>query len=100
MELTAISNETQRRVVALFPPDQREEVSKLLASKCGNNLPGLESLSGSELERFQFAALKLSKGKIEEFFKAIELANLDWRDLLMAAEFGQDLNAHKSWFPK
>jgi len=28
---------------------------------------------------------------------AIELANTDWRDLLMAAGFGEDLNAHQKW---
>jgi hypothetical protein len=100
MNPSEISNETRLRVDALFPTDLRNEVLNILATKCGNNLPGLGALGAVELERFQFAALKQSRGTIEGLQKAIELANLDWRDLLMGAGFGHDLNAHEAWFPK
>jgi hypothetical protein len=29
--------------------------------------------------------------------KAIDLARRDWRDLLMAANFGNHLDAHENW---
>jgi hypothetical protein len=39
-------------------------------------------------QRFQFAVLKLSEGKMDKLDEAIELAKVDWRDLLAAAGFG------------
>jgi len=93
-----ISSETQRRIEALFPPSCRAEVVELLQNECGNNLPFLEKLNEIELERFRFAALKLSAGNIEKLLEAIKLAKEDWRDLLVSAEFGA-VDAHKSWFP-
>ncbi len=56
--------------------------------QCGNNLPFLENVD-ERIERFQFAALKLSEGKLSELDRAIALAKADWRDLLMAAGFGE-----------
>jgi len=96
----AISTETQRRIDLLFPPWQRQQVATLLATQCANNLPFLESLSATELERYQFAALKLSNGTIEGLQKAIEVANSDWRDLLVAAGFGHSVRVHEKWLPE
>jgi hypothetical protein len=84
----------------LFPPDQRELVRAILSEECGNNLPFLNDLDEVKLERFQFAALKLNAGDLDKFDQAIALAKRDWRDLLMAAGFGEDVNAHASWLPK
>jgi len=94
-----LSYETERRVAALFPPDLRSEVSELLIHECGNNLPFLQKLDEFQLERFRFAVLKLSDGERGKLHQAIRLAQTDWRDLLMAAGFGENLEAHKSWFP-
>jgi hypothetical protein len=93
-----LSPDTEARVEALFPPESRAEVADLLIHQCGNNLPLLEKLDEFELERFQFAALKLSGGSVDKLRKAIQLAKSDWRDLLVSAGFG-DVNAHKTWFP-
>jgi len=49
------------------------------------------------MERIRFAALKLSNGNVLKLLKAIDMARRDWRDLLMAADFGNDLNAHEKW---
>jgi hypothetical protein len=51
------------------------------------------------MERWRFSALKLSGGNIEKLSKAIELAKLDWRDLLVSAGF-DDVDAHIHWVPK
>lgn len=72
----------------------------MLVKECGNNLPFLDKLSEYELERFRYAALKLSNGDLKQLRRAIKMANLDWRDLLMAAGFGQDSNAHTEWLPE
>jgi hypothetical protein len=94
-----LSPETQMRVDILFVGEDRDEASRLLIQECGNNLPFLNNLDEYRLERFRFAALKLSEGKIPKLKTAIELAKLDWRDLLVAAEFAEDVEAHKYWKP-
>jgi len=96
---TKLSEETQRRVDALFSPAERAEVSELLVNECGNNLPLLEGFDEFQLERFRFAALKVSGGNIDKLKEAIELAKKDWRDLLLRAKFWT-LESHKSWFPE
>lgn len=96
---TVLSSETQRRVDILFRPDEREAAITLLIDQCGNNLPFLEHLDEYQLERFRFAALKLSAGNLDQLREAIELAQFDWRDLLMAAGFGHDITVHKLWLP-
>jgi hypothetical protein len=69
----------------------------MLVEECGNNLPSLEKLNQFQLERFRFAALKLSNGSLERLREAITLAKADWRDLLMGAGFGEDVHAHGRW---
>jgi hypothetical protein len=59
----------------------------------------MEQADSIGLERCRFAALKLSCGQLEKLRGAIELAAKDWRDLLMAAGFGRDLEAHLRWLP-
>jgi len=83
----------------MFSPDWRAEAAELLRVQCGNNLPFLENADEIRLERFRFATLKLSGGNIDRLKDAIELAKKDWRDLLMAAGFGHDLDAHNRWIP-
>ena len=94
-----LSPGTQRRLETLFGESDREEAAALLHQECGNNLPFLEELDGFRLERFRFAALKLSGGSMAKLREAIELAKIDWRDLLMCADFGEDVHAHEQWFP-
>ena len=94
-----LSPETTRRVELLFEPDSRVEASHLLVNECGNNLPFLEQADAITLERFRFAALKISAGKLATLREAVELAKKDWRDVLVAAGFGDDVEAHKHWLP-
>ena len=99
MRKVPLSNETRRRLDALFREPQRQEATRLLIDECGNNLPVLERLDEDQLERVRFAALKLSNGDLAALRRAVDLAKTDWRDLLMAAGFGLDVHAHESWFP-
>jgi hypothetical protein len=94
-----LSPETERRIAALFPLPLRAEVSELLKIQCGNNLPFCNNYDEFQLERIRFSALKLSAGKIEKLKDAITLAKTDWRDLLVAAGFADDITAHKRWIP-
>lgn len=95
-----LSAETEKRVVLMFPPSEHGQVRALLLEQCGNNLPGLEGADSATLDRFRFAALKVSGGNLAKLHRAVQLARTDWRDLLMAAGFGESLTAHESWLPK
>jgi hypothetical protein len=97
--VTALSPETVRRVAMLFQGAAREEAEKLLVEQCGNNLPLPRPFTPVELERFRFAALRLSGGQLDELRSALRLAAIDWSDLLMAADFGNDITAHTRWLP-
>jgi hypothetical protein len=94
-----LSPETRRRIDALFAQPERDTVARLLQSECGNNLPLLERFNEVQLERVRFAALKLSSGNLKKLHDAIRLAKEDWRDLLVSAQFADDVNAHSHWFP-
>ncbi len=94
-----LSPETRRRLEILFQEDLRAEATKLIFDECGNNLPYLDKCDEFELERFRFAALKLSEGSLPRLHEAVELAKLDWRDLLVVADFANDTRAHERWNP-
>ena len=51
------------------------------------------------LERVRSAAIRMSRGNMRDLREAVALAQLDWRDLLMAADFADDLEAHLRWMP-
>jgi hypothetical protein len=72
----------------------------ILLEECGNNLPLLKDCDEVAMDRFRFAALKLSDGMVDKLRSAVDLARADWHDLLVAAGFARDVNAHKSWLPE
>lgn len=92
-----LSEKTVERINALFSDSQREEVEELLKQECGDNIPFCENKNKYEMERIRFAVLKLSEGNMDKLIQAIELAQTDWRDLLMAAGFAHDVEAHNKW---
>jgi hypothetical protein len=75
MKRSQLSAETDERVRLLFPPEQRDEVRTMLVEECGNNLPFCQELDSSDLDRFQFAALKLSDATWTNF-----AAQYRWRN--------------------
>jgi len=95
-----VSAETQRRIDLLFAADERAEVAALLQLECSHNLPLRSNASDAAVERIHFAALKVSRGDMDELVRAIELAQIDWRDLLVAAGFAEDVSAHERWLPR
>jgi hypothetical protein len=94
-----LSDGTLKRLERLFVDADRAGVVDLLVNQCGSNLPFCESSTPTSLERIRFAVLKLSDGNIAKLQEAVQLAKADWRDLLMAAGFGEDLTAHLTWWP-
>lgn len=95
-----LSVETRRRIDLLFVPDDRVAAAELLCKGVGDTLPFLEQLGTQQFERFRFAALKVSGGDLDALQKAISMAQDDWRDLLCAAGFAEDVTAHLLWLPQ
>lgn len=94
-----LSRETLRRLRLLFAPETQELAELLLTLDCGNNLPLHKSQDPESLERVRFAALKVSEGQLDKLEQAVKLAQIDWRDLLVAAGFEHDVEAHLKWLP-
>ncbi|MCI0550743.1 MAG: hypothetical protein L0287_07295 [Anaerolineae bacterium] len=92
-----LSPRTKQLVEIFFSQKDTAEASQWLEEECGNNLPSCGQQDEYGMERIRFAAIKLSKGNLLKLLKAIDEARMDWRDLLMAADFGFDVNAHENW---
>lgn len=95
-----LSEPTTARVRALFSPEDLGRAIRLLEEDCGANLPFCESATPESAERIRFAALKLSRGDLGELRSIVEHARIDWRDVLVWAGFGDDVEAHRRWWPR
>jgi len=101
--LEDITLKTEQLVDKIFTADEKLLVISLLIDECGLNMATLPTGKGNSkkilafLERIRFAVLKLSEGNLTTFERAIKLANIDWRDLLVYAGFESDINAHNDW---
>ncbi|MGP1273386.1 MAG: hypothetical protein ACTS22_08620 [Phycisphaerales bacterium] len=76
---------------AVFAPNDRATAAELLE---------LVEPSYLEHDRIFAALLKCSRGELDLLAQAIDLCNTDWRDLLVAAGFADDIHAHEAWDPK
>lgn len=94
-----LSPPTKQRLAALFRPSEQEPAAVLLVERCGSNLPFFEAATPERLERVRFAVLKLSQGDLEHMREYVQLAETDWRDLLVDAGFADDPEAHLRWWP-
>ena len=98
MAVEPLTPDTQRLIEQDFPLEHRSTAAGLLETKCGSNLPLMgEALAGS-IERVRFAVLKLSHGSLDQLVRHVGIANIDWRDTLVAAGFGHGILAHRAWF--
>jgi hypothetical protein len=92
-----LSSRTKQLVEHLFDSKQAAEAAQWLEEECGNKLPFCRDNDEYKMERIRFAVLKLSQGDLTKLLRAIDLARRDWRDVLVAADFGNDLRAHETW---
>lgn len=97
--MVPLSPGTRDRMNALFDPEDRSAAEAMLTRDCGSNLPSCGSLDAAGLERVRYACLKLSRGYLDRLRHWVDEAQKDWRDVLMAADFGTDVRAHETWWP-
>lgn len=98
--MTPLTPKTSALIEKIFSADAIPAVKRILEDECGQNLPFCKDGSPESLERIRFAALKVSTSNIDKLREAISLAKIDWRDLLMWAEFGSNLEGHTKWAGK
>jgi hypothetical protein len=90
----ALSAEVEKRIELLFAPEEQAEARSMLV-----DVDWPESCwSAANPDRVRFGVLKLSHGRLQELRDAVKLANLDFRDALMAAGFG-DPESYRRWIP-
>ena len=92
-----LSQDTEEKIKQLFPPGLWAEAFAIIERECGDNLPFCEYLDKHQLERIRFAVLKLSEGNLINLKESVKFAQCDWRDLLTATGFGDDIHSHKRW---
>jgi hypothetical protein len=95
--MTPLTAKVERIAKHIFRADLLITVLHILETECGTNLPLCDDSTPEGMERLRFAALKVSNGDMSLFREAIDLAKLDWRDLLVWAQFADDLDAHNQW---
>lgn len=76
-----------KKVQQSFLPDQQSEALGLIEKECGRNLPFSAGDSAEGLERVRLAVIKLAGGILEELQRQIDIARVDWRDVLSSAEY-------------
>ena len=79
----------------LFASEDQVTVHQILLEECSDKLPLVKN--PNEIERIQLGILKLSMGDVSKFLEAAHMARRDGRDVLVAAGFGNDLEAHSHW---
>jgi hypothetical protein len=94
-----LSQRVKSVVERVFSTNEIELAKTLLIHDCGNNVPQCEEHTPEKMDRIRLAAIKSSNGVYAKLVEAVSLANTDWRDLLMAAGFGYDIDAHNKWVP-
>jgi hypothetical protein len=68
-----------------FPAAQHDSVKQILDQECGRTIPFCRKATAQELEYIRLCVLRLSKGNLSELRKCVELANIDQRDVFLAA---------------
>ena len=94
-----LSRHTEKLVNRCFDLTEQSKVRLLLEQQCSNELP-LVGDNAALIERIQVAVIKLSQGKMGQLKNWIMEAQEDWRDVLDAADFYSDSNAHWNWRPE
>ena len=100
-EIVAIplSPETRRKLKRVFREEDQGDAKRLLVNECADNLPLAGNTDEFKSERIRFAVMRLSKGNIEDLKNQIHAAQQDWRDVLLAAGFANNVDEHKRWNP-
>src|SRR6266702_581358 len=68
-----------------FPVEEHGLVKEIMDERCGRTIPFQREATAGELEYIRLCVLRLSKGNLSELRKCVDLANIDRRDVFLAA---------------
>ena len=92
-----LTEDTKNVVDLLFSSDEAKELKERLQAELSNGLVFAAYSTPESRERIWLAVIKKCKETLNPWDTWFELAKTDWRDLLMAADFGHDTTAHMKW---
>jgi len=93
-----LSPECLDRLEFLFPHEKnQDEVRRILEEGCS---PSCDWFPKEQVDRIRCAVLRLSRGRLDQFEDAMKLAPTGYRDLLMAADFGRNVDSYRTWHPR
>jgi hypothetical protein len=95
-----LSPAARERIHALFREEDLADAQRML-TQCTDNALLISDLMRQGVDRIVFAMIRLSGGSLDRLEnEAIPLFRRDWRDLLVAADFADDVHAHETWQPR
>lgn len=98
--MSELSRRTDLLIRHLFAPACVDAVRARIRGDCGTEALGFPGATPEQMERVHFAVIRLGAADEAALTRAIELARIDYRDLLMNADFGFSLVAHDEWFDR
>ncbi len=98
LEGIALSERTRSLISKMFSKSDGIVISDMLYRAVSANISFCANSSPEDMERIRFAILKMTKHSPLNLAVGIYLAQSDWRDLLMAAGFGDDATQHMIWY--
>ena len=81
----AVTGLVLQKLRETFAPQLQEEAIRALATGCTFGLPFIETAEA--LERVRLAVIKVADGDLSELGRQIEVAKVDWRDVINDAEY-------------
>jgi hypothetical protein len=93
-----LSDRTRTLISRLFSGIDGTIISDLLYRAVSANIPFCDDSTPEDMERIRFAILKMTLNSPLNLAVGIHMAQSDWRDLLMAAGFGDDTSQHMVWY--
>jgi hypothetical protein len=92
-----LSQKTKKVISHYFPTEKEWAEAKLVAFCESLSEYLTECTTAESYERFCLAVLKIGKTSKEKFLGAIKLGKTDYRDLFVAAGFGNSTTIHNDW---
>ena len=94
-----LSRRARRLCDKLFASSESERIKAVLGGLLVEAIP-LAPSSSQGIERIDFSIIKIAAADIGALSRAVELAKLDWRNLLMEAGFAQSVDRHNQWYER
>ena len=96
----SLSRRTTILLESCIPVDARDEITAMLIAEVSENIPWNAGSTSEDMERIRFAIIKLTLENRKNLTVAIDQAQRDWRNLLMMADFADDIHEHLNWFDR